>query len=231
MTETESGVKLMPGPITTPLAKKVKKNTFTVFQSVILILLTALVTAGGWYAVGKFYVWPDMDMKRANQQLDYYKQKVAAEPNKAGTRVDLGYTYFLLGKNTEAIRELNQALVLDPKSFDAYYNLGLVMLGEKRYNEALQKFTKAVELSPRDYKGYLQEGITYRNLGMYQEAKDALTKADKLMPTNADIVYEIARVAEAQGEKETAITIYKDVLTYDPLYKPAIESLQRLEKK
>jgi tetratricopeptide (TPR) repeat protein len=67
-------------------------------------------------------------MKRVDGQLEYLKQKAQAEPTDPKTRVELGYTYYLKGQNDQAIQELNQAVLLDPKYFDAYYNLGLVML-------------------------------------------------------------------------------------------------------
>jgi tetratricopeptide (TPR) repeat protein len=208
-----------------------KNDSFSIKKSITLILLTLIFSAGGWFVIGTYYVWADIDMQRVNEQLDFYKQKVASEPNNASARVELGYTYFLKDKNSEAIRELKQALIIDPKFFDAYYNLGLVQIAEEQYNEALENLTKAVELSPRDYKGYLQKGIAYRNLGMFKEAMESLNQANRLNPTNADIIYQIGKVAEDQGDKELAIEIYKEVLTFDPLFKQAIDSLERIEKK
>lgn len=224
-----SKVNLAQSPTSVPPTKK--NDTFSMRKSILLILLTLILAAGGWFAVGKFYVWTDIDIQRVNEQLEYYKQKVASEPNNAKARVELGYTYFLKEKNEEAIREFNQAIIVDPEFFDAYYNLGVVQLAEERYNEALENINKAVELSPRDYKGHLQKGIAYRNLGMYEEAMNSLNQANKLNPTNADIIYQIGRVAEDQGDNEMATEIYKEVLTFDPLFKEAIEALERLEKK
>lgn len=219
-----------PGILKPNKEKKIKKDSFTKVQSVLLILLTLVISVGGWYGVGKVYVWSDLDMKRVDGQLEYLKQKAQAEPSDTKTRVELGYTYYLKGKNDQAIQELNQALLLDPKNFDAYYNLGLIMLKDKRYNEALQKFQKAVELSPKDYKGYLQKGVTYRNLKMYKEASESLDKANKLLPGSADIIYETGRVAEDQGQKDAAINIYKEALSYDPLFKDAVTALERVGK-
>lgn len=211
--------------------KKVKNDSFTKLQSILLILLTLAISVGGWYGVGKVYFWSDLDMKRVDAQLGYLQQKVQTEPTDPKTRVELGYTYLLKGENDKAIQELNQALLLDPKSFDAYYNLGLVMLKEERNNEALEKFQKAVDLSPKDFKGHLQKGVAYRNLGMYKEASVSLAQANKLLPGSADIIYETGRVAEAQGQKEAAIEIYKEALSYDPLFKDAVTALERVEKK
>ncbi|MFZ3102433.1 MAG: tetratricopeptide repeat protein [Desulfitobacteriaceae bacterium] len=220
-----------PGIVIPSKTKKVKKDSFTKLQSILLILLTLVISVGGYYGIGKTFFWGNLDMKRVDAQLEYLKQKVQATPSDPKARVELGYTYFLKGKNDLAIQELNQVLLLDPKNFDGYYNLGIVMLDEKRYNEALEKFQKAVDLSPRDYKGHLQKGVTYRNLGMYKEASAAVAQANKLLPGNADIIYETGRIAEAQGQKDAAIDIYKEALSYDPLFKDAVTALQRLEKK
>ena len=234
MTENNSLIKANEGTVGVPQppslkSPKSKKDSFTPLTSVILILLTLVISVAGWYGVGKYFFWSDLDMKRVNAQLEFYKQKVQADPKNTQARVDLGYTYFLKGKDVEATQEFNQALLLDPKDFDAYYNLSLVLIKEKRYNEALVKLSKANELSPRDFKVPFQKGIVYRNLKMYTEATDSLTLANKLMPTNTDIIYEIGMVAEAQNQKSAAIDIYKQVLSYDPLYKPAIAALERLK--
>jgi len=211
--------------------KKVRKDSFTKLQSVVLILLTLVISVGGWYGVGKVYFWSDLDMRRVDAQLGYLQQKVQSEPTDPKTRVELGYTYFLKGKNDQAIQELNQALLLDPKSFDAYYNLGLVMLKKERNNEALENFQKAVDLSPKDFKGHLQKGVAYRSMGMYKEANVSLAQANKLLPGSADIIYETGRVAEAQGQNDAAIEIYKEALSYDPLFKEALTALERVENK
>jgi len=50
------------------------------------------------------------------------------------------------------------------------------------------------------------------------------------MPGRSNIIFEIGRVAEEQGEFKTAAAIYKEALMYDPLYKDAVEALKRVEK-
>ncbi len=211
--------------------RKNKKDYFTLFQATVLILLTLGVSTAGWFAAGKYYFWTGVDKKRVNQQLEYLEQKVQAEPKNLDYRVALGYTYFLKGKNEKAIKELNQVLEIDKRYYDAHYNLGLVLADEGRFDEALDAFQKCIEISPKDYKGYLQKGIVYRKLKMYPEAVQVLDKASIMMPGRADIIYEIGMVAEAKGDKETAAQIYKEALSFDPLFKDAVAALKRVQKK
>lgn len=211
-------------------AKKKPKN-FTKMTSFLLLFFTLVISVGTGYALGHFYFWNDVDMKRVNEQLTYYKEEVRKDPANLENRIVLGYTYFLKGDNEKAIKEFDFVLEQDKNYYDAHYNLGLVFLDEERYNEALIEFEKTVNIAPKDYKGHVQMGIAYRGLEEYDKATKALEQANKLAPTNADIIYQIGMVAEAKGEFSDAIAIYKEALEYDPLFEDAVDALDRLKDK
>ena len=145
--------------------------------------------------------------------------------------MNLGYSYHLNGKSEEAIKQLLIAIDLDKKNVSAYFNLGLFIMMKNAMTTHLKQSKKAVELAPRDYKGHLLKGMVYRKLKMYKEALASLQEADKLMPVNNDIIFEIGRVAEDQGNIQDAEELYKKALSYDPLYKPASEALTRIASK
>jgi tetratricopeptide (TPR) repeat protein len=206
-------------------------KAFTKKTGFLLLFLTLVISVGAGYALGHFYFWNSIDMKRVNEQLDYYKEAVRKDPSNLENRIVLGYTYYLKGDHDEAIKQFDNVLEQDKNNYDARYNMGLVYLSEERYNEALIEFEKAVKSAPKDYKGHVQMGIAYRGLKEYDKATKSLEQANKLAPTNADIIYEIGMVAEAQGKYADAISIYKDSLQYDPLFKDAIDALDRLKDK
>lgn len=211
--------------------EKTKKDRFTKLQAFLLIFATLVVCVVGGYFVSEKYLWTNADEERIDQQLEYYKAKVKAEPNDAENRVNLGYTYFLKGDNSDAIKQLKMAVELDKEYFGAYFNLGLVYLDDERYNDALKQAQKAVDLAPRNFKSHLIAGMTYRELEMYKEADKSLKEALKIAPTNCDVITEIGRVAEDQGKFEDAEKFYKEALSYDPLYKAASEGLERIDGK
>jgi tetratricopeptide (TPR) repeat protein len=208
-----------------------KNDRFTKLQGISLIITTLIISLVGGYVISDKFIWSKQDESRIVQQVNYYEGLVSKEPNKAEHRVNLGYSYHLNGENEDAIKQLQMAIDLDKKNVGAYFNLGLVYNAEERYDDALKQSNKAVELAPRDYKGHLLEGMIYRKLKMYDEALASLQEADKLMPVNNDIIYEIGRVAEDQGNVKDAEELYKKALSYDPLYKPASEALTRLAGK
>lgn len=211
--------------------KKEKNDRFKWWQGLLILLITLGVSVTAAYIISDKYLWSDVDQNQLKERLEHAKVGVDQKPNDPQSRVELGYAYFLNDDNDEAIKQLKVAIDLDKNDYNAYLNLGIVYNDEKRYDDALKNAIKATELSPRDYKGYLLKGMAYRNLKMYTEASETLAKADKLMPGNTDIIFESGRVAEAQGKKDAAEEIYKEALSYDPLYKPALDALDRLSAK
>jgi tetratricopeptide (TPR) repeat protein len=210
--------------------KKEKKDRLPWWQSFLILFLTLGISVGAAYYISDTYFWSKMDMDRVNEQLTYYKNIVEEQPNDPQQRVNLGYTYFLKGHNDEAIKQYKVALDLDKNFYDAYLNLGIVYNDEERFDDALKMFQKVTEIAPRDYKGHLYKGTVYRQLKMYDDAIEVLSQANVLMPGNSQIICEIGRVAEDQGQNKEAEELYKEALNYDPLYKNALEGLERIAK-
>jgi tetratricopeptide (TPR) repeat protein len=213
----------------TEKAKKVKKDRFTWWQSLIILVATLAICLSAGYYVSAKYLW-NSNSDQLDKQLKYNQAQVDQKPNDPQFRVQLGYTYFLKGDTDNAIKQFLVAKDLDKNNFDAYLNLSIAYDQENRTDDALQMALKAVKISPKDYKGQLLAGRSYRKLKMYKEATNALQEAIRLKPGNTDTLNEVGLVAEAQGKKKEAEQIYKEALSYDPTYKPAIDALDRLSK-
>lgn len=211
--------------------KKVKNDRFTWWQSSLLLVGTLVICLVAGYFISDRFLWDNTDSKQIEEQLKFYKGEVKKNPNDPESRVQLGYAYFLDKDYDEAIKQFKTAKSLDKNYFDAYLNLSIVYDRQDRIDDALQNAIKATEISPRDYKGHLMKGKSYRKLKMYKEANEALAEADRLNVGNTDTIYEIGLVAEDQGKKEEAEAIYKEALAYDPLFKPALNALDRLTSK
>lgn len=210
--------------------KKAKKEKFTWWQSLIILVATLAICLTAGYYISDKYLWNKQDAQ-LDKQLDYYKAEVDQQPNDPKLRVQLGYTYFLKGDDSAAIKEYQTAKALDKNYFDAYLNLSIVYDKEKRNDDALQNAIKAVKISPRDYKGQLLKGRSYRKLKMYDKATEALQEAYRLKNGNTDVIYEAGLVAVAQGKKKEAEQLFKESLSFDPTYKPALQALDKLNSK
>jgi len=90
------------------------------------------------------------------------------------------YYYSLaIGDYTEAIR-------LNPKSFDAYFQRGWIYLEQKKYVEAGNDYTNAIAINGRSAGAYNNRGVAYAGQGKSELAKESYRRALALDPTNTN---------------------------------------------
>lgn len=88
----------------------------------------------------------ETSLKQAQSALEKYQQDVAANPNSADARSNLGWGYYGLRQYHEAIREFQKATSLQPDHIDAQWGLALSLKGAGRRDEAIAAFQRALDL-------------------------------------------------------------------------------------
>ncbi|NDP41166.1 MAG: tetratricopeptide repeat protein [Aromatoleum sp.] len=76
----------------------------------------------------------------------FFEQAVAVNPKAAGTYVAKGIYLERAQRVDEAVASLEQAIVLDPDSMNAHYNLGLAYMDAKKYERANEHAQRAYAL-------------------------------------------------------------------------------------
>lgn len=164
-------------------------------------------------------------------QIAFDKKNVEKKPNDPALRVQLGFAYYTNGDVDKAIEQYKHAVTIDKKYYPGYLNLAIAYESLDKNEKALEMATKVTKLSPKDYKGYFLKGKVYRKLKMYDKSSKELEKANGMSPGNVDVIYEIGYLAETQKSYNSAKEIYQDALSYDPMFKPAIDGIKRVSKK
>ena len=88
-----------------------------------------------------------------------------------------GSKYSEKGQLDKAIAKYNEAIELDPKYADAYFNRGNAYFNKVRYDLAISDFTKAVKINPKYAFAYNNRRITWYNKGNYDRACSDFQKA------------------------------------------------------
>ncbi len=81
-----------------------------------------------------------------------------------------GYKYYNAKQFREAIAAYDQAITLDSKYADAYYNRGNAYGDLKDYRRAIADYDRAIALNPQFALAYNNRGYAYRNLKEYRRA-------------------------------------------------------------
>jgi tetratricopeptide (TPR) repeat protein len=93
-----------------------------------------------------------------------------------------------------AIADYTEAVRLDPKNVNAYYNRGAVyLLGKKDYDRAIADYTEVIKLDPKNVGAYNDRGAAYSSKEDYNSAIEDFAVALSLDPNNSEIKDNLAK--------------------------------------
>lgn len=132
---------------------------------------------------------------------DYVKQR----PNDSRGCLALGLTFAAQRDKFENAREqLNRCLEIDPKNYEAKYQLGLSYKAQGESPTAIRYFEEAVQIAP-NYAQVLRDlGALYLQTGAESKAQIALEKSVALNPNDADTHFQLSRYYNLAGKSELA---------------------------
>ncbi|MGH9928335.1 MAG: protein kinase domain-containing protein [Pyrinomonadaceae bacterium] len=114
-----------------------------------------------------------------------FRRAVELNPGSASAHEWYGYVLTPLGRQHEAVTQIELALELDPFSVTANSSLGLSYFWTKQYDAAIEQFRKTFDMAPELWWAHFFMGWAYDRKGMPQEALAALDEAIRLGSTYA----------------------------------------------
>lgn len=142
---------------------------------------------------------------------------VAARPDYARVRNNLGLELARAGQFDAAIAQLRRAIELKPDYAIAHFNLGKALLGAGRAEEARRQLEISSQLAPDDSKTYTELGWAFQKLGNHKAAVGAFANAARLNQGAIGVwldfssaLLEVNRDAEAVKVLDQASRIHPD---------------------
>lgn len=89
-----------------------------------------------------------------------------------------------LGRPHEAITDLENVLRLNPKHFEANFNIGGLYFDAKNYDKSAEFYQKAISVNPKSDNGFYRLAETYQQMGMKNAALQNCQKALQINPNN-----------------------------------------------
>ena len=98
-----------------------------------------------------------------------------------------GIAYNHEHKFDEAMKDLNEAIRLNPIDKESHYQRGLIyaVIGEDQ-EKAIHDFTETIQLDPKNEKAHSMRGAVYTVSGEWDKAINDLDQAIELNPKDAD---------------------------------------------
>lgn len=145
----------------------------------------------------------------------------------------LGFEFYRLGKDSEALQALERARQINDRGAAVYYTFGMVMVRQQKFRAAEYAFGKAAELNDRHVNAHFNHAVALIEVAL--RAKDPseihtlLANADRELDRAWDlsdkklntVFLQRARVHEEHGNKEAAARALENYLKAEPDAKDA----------
>jgi len=138
----------------------------------------------------------------------------SAQPSSPTVFENLGITYLKLGRNSDALRVLQRAAVLEP---DARHEamVGTALMGLKRYAEAAQAFQAVSEADPTDRNSRYQWALALFQLGDPERAVQRIQSVP-VADSSAQEQILLGDIHERQGRSVEAVNAYRSAVRMNP---------------
>lgn len=138
--------------------------------------------------------------------------------NKTDVNNEIGYAYYKLKKNDEAISAYRNTLLLNEKNGTAYKGMGDVYrinYMPAKVTEALESYLKAIEYNPSSSGSHYGLGWCYNEKARYSDAIAALNKSIELDRTFAASYVELGYAQYMTGKYPEGINTLKAGIAQD----------------
>lgn len=130
-----------------------------------------------------------------------------------------GNAYRYQGQYDKAVKDFDEALLIETNSYDARFGRGLAYAAAKDYQKAIKDFDDILALNSDNAPAYYERGNVYAAMGDYGRAIQDYDQAIRLQPQDADAYYArgMARSRLAQGDLAIADFNQAMALGGDPM--------------
>lgn len=160
----------------------------------------------------------------------------------------LGKSHNALGRYTDAIPALSQAVKINPTDADSFYELGVAYARAGEFEKAIQSYENAVRFVPNfleAYQGMVESytalnqpkyaayarGMVYFSSKDYASARNELEKAVQELPDYAPAFIGLGLACEELGDLLSAEVNFQRALQIDPNNFTALQALGRVQTK
>jgi lipoprotein NlpI len=114
-----------------------------------------------------------------------------------------------------ALRDLDEAIRLNPYAAEAYYTRGTIYARAKSYDRAMEDYDKAISLNPFLADAFHQRALLYQGRGDYRQAIKDFDVVLGLEPNNPGALRDRGDAFRAIGDYDRAVDDYQSAMGID----------------
>ena len=140
------------------------------------------------------------------------RDAIADNPGEPKLHTRLAASHVALGQDAQALAELEHAIRLDPRNFEAHYGAGMVLARMNRTADALMHFRDARDIDPSDAAVTWHIAYALKTLGQREEAFQEFRALVERDPNNSSAWSWMAISAAELGRHAEAVAYWQRTL-------------------
>ena len=141
--------------------------------------------------------------------LQHYRAVLEKNELNAQAHNNLGLLYQQRSLLQESARELQRAVLIEPRNPSTRNNYGVTLLMLGQIDHAAAEFQTALWLEPRNLDALVNLSLVQRKTGQLDTAKETLLRVLNAAPRNAAAHYNLAQLYDDTNERARAVEHYR----------------------
>jgi Tfp pilus assembly protein PilF len=144
--------------------------------------------------------------------LQHYRALLQRNELNAQAHNNLGLLYQEKNLLQESARELQRAILIEPRNAGARNNYGVTLLMQGKPDEATAQFRSVLALDPQNLDALVNLALAQRAGGQLDVARETLLSALTIAPRNAAAHYNLGQLYDQTDEPARAVEHYRKFL-------------------
>ncbi len=188
--------------------KELSATTYTVLEDRDGFLKVRESGTSAWFPKGKALL--------PEEAVDYFTDLIARKPGVADTYKRRAAAFHLQGDLDAAIKDLDEAIRLDPKGHAYWNNRGMLFSEKGDYEHAIKDLDEAIRLNPKSARSYSNRAYAYGHSGDVEKAIKDYGEAIRLQPDYAHAYLNRGFYYASRGDYPRALADYDSAIRSDP---------------
>ena len=182
--------------------------------------------------IGFYYALLLEDNKHYKQAQKVLEKLLQKQPDNEEFLLNYAYTLSEVKDYKKMQKVLNQIVVKNPNNAEALNFLGYYLVDQtKQIEKGGEYIKKALAINPKDSATIDSLAWYFYKTDKAQDALNLLKSLPKKDLSDPEIIWHFAKVYEALGEKEKAISYYKLLLNSEEYNTQAQKAIKKISKK
>jgi len=140
-------------------------------------------------------------LKNKQVLIQFGQSNLGSETNDPDLLLITAQAHLAAGNQQAAFRTFSRVVRLDPKRFDAWFNMGTMLRSSGQDDAAKQAFGNVIRIDPNDAEAYGSLGMIFKEEGKLEPAEKCFRAALRLNPTDQIAANALLQILEKRRNR------------------------------